>query len=182
MAEPLAQRRRAAGDRRRVLPVLAAAATATLVWLLRGGSLAASSVGDRRRLRGRRWYDGPRLLLGAPWHLVRSLPGTLGLLLWATGAAAAAGLVCYAVATDEPTTLAACATAATLGLWWGPGSDRVRSPLARVLRPACATGGGWVVAVAAAGLVAGLAAYLAVGGADWTPLAERPLGDLSLPF
>ena len=64
------------------------------VWLLRSGSLAASAVGDRRRLRGRRWYDGPRFLLSAPWHLVRSIPSTAMLQLWALGIAASGALVC----------------------------------------------------------------------------------------
>ena len=67
-------------------------------WLLRSGSLAASAAGDRRRLRGRRWYDGVQFLVAAPWHLVRGVPGSLLLALWSAGLAAAAALVCYALA------------------------------------------------------------------------------------
>ena len=67
-----------------------------LVWVLRSGSLAASAAGDRRRVRGRKWYDGAQFLLRTPWDLLRSLPGTLMLVLWSAGLAVAAALLCYA--------------------------------------------------------------------------------------
>jgi serine/threonine protein kinase len=60
------------------------------VWLLRSGSLAASAAGDRRRIRGRRWYDGVQLLVRAPWDLLRSVPVTLLLVLWSAGLAVSA--------------------------------------------------------------------------------------------
>ena len=41
-----------------------------LTWVLRSGSLAASAAGARRRIRGRKWYDGPLAVLTAPWYLV----------------------------------------------------------------------------------------------------------------
>ena len=44
------------------------------VWLLRSGSLAASAAGDRRRVRGRKWYDGAQFLVRTPWDLLRSIP------------------------------------------------------------------------------------------------------------
>ena len=45
------------------------------VWLLRSGSLAASSVGERRSRRGVKWYDGIQVLLAAPWHVVAVFGG-----------------------------------------------------------------------------------------------------------
>ena len=50
--------------------------------------------------RGRKWYDGVAVPRSPPpWHLVRSIPGTLLLALWSAGLAVAAALVCYAFAT-----------------------------------------------------------------------------------
>ena len=157
------------------LPVVAVGALLTLVWLLRSGSLAASTVGARREARGRKWWDGPRLLLGAPWDLVRSIPSTLVLQLWSLGLALAAGLLCYAAALDVRWTLAVTGAVLVGSLWWGPGGSRVRSPLGRVVRPLSATLGTWALAVGLLAALTGGAAYLAEDGADWTPLDGRPL-------
>ena len=70
-------------------PWVASVVLILLVWVLRSGSLAASATGDRQRLRGRRWYDGAQFLLRTPWELVRSIPSTLMLVLWAGGLAVA---------------------------------------------------------------------------------------------
>lgn len=143
-----------------------------LVWVLRSGSLAASKAGDRRRLRGRRWYDGAQFLIGAPWDLVRSIPGTLMLVLWSAGLAVAGGLVCYAVAATVPVTLFVCGTVLAVSLWSGPGGSRVRSPLARVVHPLAAVPGRWAVALV---LVVGLAALLGLltaGGTVWGPSGD----------
>ena len=117
-------------------PWPAAALLLAGTWLLRSGSLAASAAGDRRRLRGRRWYDGVQFLLAAPWHLTRSIAGTVLLALWSVGLALAAVLVCYAVAAGPTTTLFAGGAVFAGSLWLGPGASRVRSPLARVVAPA----------------------------------------------
>ena len=159
------------------VPMVVAGALLLLTWLLRSGSLAASTVGARREARGRRWWDGPRLLLGAPWDLVRSIPSTLVLQLWSLGLALAAGLLCYAVALDVRWTLAVTGAVLVGSLWWGPGGSRVRSPIGRVVRPVSATLGTWAVAVAVLAALAGGAAYLAEDGADWTPFSGRPLAD-----
>lgn len=143
-----------------------------LVWVLRSGSLAASKAGDRRRLRGRRWYDGAQFLLGAPWDLVRSIPATVMLVLWSAGLAVAGGLICYAVAATMPVTLLVCGTVLAVSLWSGPGGSRVRSPLARVVHPLAARPGRWAVALV---LVLGLAALLgllAAGGVAWGPTGD----------
>jgi len=150
----------------------ASALLLVLVWLLRAGSLAASAAGDRRRVRGRKWYDGAQFLLGAPWDLVRSLPGTLMLVLWSAGLAVAAGLVCYAVAATVPVTLFVCGTALAVSLWSGPGGSRVRSPLARVVHPLAADLRRWAVGLVLL-VVAGLAlGMVASGGTTWGPSGD----------
>ena len=57
-------------------PYLALAVLFIAVWLLRSGSLAAASAGNRRNRRGIKWYDGIQLLLAAPWHVVAGLGGS----------------------------------------------------------------------------------------------------------
>jgi hypothetical protein len=172
----------AAGAGVAAYPWLAVAVLVVLAWLLRSGSLAASAAGDRRRLRGRRWYDGVVFLLAAPWHLVRSIPGTILLAVWGVGLSIAAALVCYAVAADVTTTLFACGLVFAASLWLGPGGYRVRSPLARVVHPASARGRSWLLALLPV-IVAALAlGYRAdVHGVDWTPGDRAPWHSLSLP-
>jgi hypothetical protein len=152
-----------------------------LAWLLRSMSLAASATGDRRRLRGTRWYDPVLYLLGAPWHIVRAIPGTLLLGLWSAGLAVAATLVCYAGAASVTTTVFAAALTFTVSLWVGPGGSRLRGPVGRVVRPLSASVGSWLVA---AGLlvVSALALGLQVEaqGVDWTPSDAPPLSDVEL--
>ncbi|HEY0890093.1 MAG TPA: serine/threonine-protein kinase [Nocardioides sp.] len=160
-------------------PWLAGIALVVLVWLLRGGSLAASTTGERRRARGARWYDGPRLVLGAPWHVVRSAPGSLLLVLWSLGIVLTAGLLCYAVAASAGVTLAACGAVFVAGLSWGPGAGRVRSPLSRVVHPLASRPRVWLgaalVLLAVAGLLGGLAA---TQGAQWAPAGGPPFQGL----
>ena len=150
-----------------------------LTWLLRTGSLAASAVGERRRTRGAKWYDGPRLVLGAPWDLVRSVPATVLLGLWASGLAVAAVLVCYAVAAPLAAILSAAGLVLVTALWWGPGGDRLRSPVNRAVRPLAHGVRGWVVALAVVGAVAGLLGGLAARGADWRPAGGPPFSGLA---
>ncbi|WP_182526127.1 serine/threonine-protein kinase [Nocardioides dongkuii] len=149
-----------------------------LVWLLRSGSLAASAAGDRRRLRGRRWYDGARFLLAAPWHMVRSIPATLVLVLWSAGLAVAGALVCYAAAATAPVTLFVSGTVLAASLWTGPGGSRVRSPIARAVHPLAADPRRWVAAVVVLAVLAlGLGAF-AERGPDWSPADSRPLSSV----
>lgn len=143
-----------------------------LVWVLRSGSLAASKAGDRRRLRGRKWYDGAQFLLGAPWDLVRSIPGTVLLVLWSAGLAVAGGLVCYAVAATVPVTLFVCGSVLAIALWSGPGGSRVRSPLARAVNPLSAEPGRWLIALALVGILAAVLGLLAAGGTAWGPSGD----------
>jgi serine/threonine protein kinase len=147
-----------------------------VTWVLRSGSLAASAAGQRRRLRGRKWYDGAQFLLRTPYDLVRSVPGTVVLVLWSAGLAVAAALLCYAFTAGEGKTLAVCGTTFAVAVWTGPGGGRVRSPLSRVVNPLSRTWKPWAVAVVITVVVA-----LAVGlvaeyrGTRWTPGQDRPL-------
>ncbi|PVG81432.1 hypothetical protein DDE18_18275 [Nocardioides gansuensis] len=163
-------------------PYVTLAGLTVLSWLLRSGSRAGSAVGQRRQLRGRRWYDAPALLLATPWHLVAALPGTLMLVLWSLGIAAATGLVCFALALGLTESLGVVGFAFGLGMWWGPGSTRVRGPVRRVTDPVAARPVAWLlvtVMVLAGG--AGLGAAAVSEGTRWTPDDTRPFADVRLP-
>lgn len=163
-------------------PYVALATVLVLTWLLRSGSLAASSAADRRSRRGAKWYDGIQLLLAAPWHVVAGLGGTIVLLLWSLGIGAAAGLLCFAASLSLTTSLAVVGGAFTLGLWWGPGSERLRSPVRRVVDPVAQRGVPWLLAtLLVAALASGLAAAASAQGTLWTPYDDAPLSDVRLP-
>ncbi len=172
----------AAGAAVAAYPWLSTALLLVLTWLLRSGSQAASAAGDRRRLRGRRWYDGVQFLVAAPWHLVRSLPGTAMLGLWSAGLALAAALVCYAVAAGVAVSVFASGIVFAISLWLGPGGRRVRSPLARVVNPLSASGRSWILAVVVVlAVAAGCGFRVDVAGVGWAPADQAPWTGLSLP-
>jgi predicted Ser/Thr protein kinase len=163
-------------------PYVALAVLFVGVWLLRSGSLAACSAGNRRSRRGIKWYDGIQLLLAAPWHVVAGLGGTVLLLLWSLGIGAAVALLCFAASLSWLTSLAAVGAALALGLWWGPGSERVRSPVHRVVDPLARRGVPWllVTLLVAAG-ASGLGAAASAQGTSWTPYDDAPFADVRLP-
>jgi hypothetical protein len=147
-----------------------------LTWLLRSGSLAASAAGARRRVRGRKWYDGAQTLVRTPWDLVRSIPTTAMLLVWSAGLAVAAALLCYAVVAGERTTLAVCGATFAVAVWTGPGGSRVRMPLSRVVNSLSRSWRPWAAAtvvVVVAALALGLLAEQR--GVQWSPGQDRPL-------
>lgn len=151
------------------------------VWLLRAGSLAASRAGDRRRLRGRRWYDGVLVAVRTPWDLVRSLVTTLVLVLWAAGLAVAGALLCYAFAAGESVTLFVCGTVLAVATWSGPGGSRLRSPVGRVVRPVARQWRLWLpVAFVLLLLATSLGALAESRGPSWSPGSGRPLSGPSL--
>jgi Protein kinase domain len=157
-------------------PWFASLGLVLLTWVLRSGSLAASAAGQRRRLRGRKWYDGAQFLLRTPWDLVRSIPITAMLIVWSAGLALAAALLCYAFVAGERLTLAVCGATFAIAVWTGPGGSRVRMPLARVVNPLSRSWRPW-----AAAIVVTIVAAMAVGllaeqrGTQWTPGDDRPL-------
>ena len=154
-----------------------------LTWLLRSASLAATAAGDRRRIRGAKWYDPVLYLIGAPWHAVRAIAGTVVLALWSVGLALAASLICYAAAADLEASLFATGLTFVVALSLGPGGSRVRSPLARVVHPLASGPGAWLVALAVAAAVAASFAYLVTtSGVSWTPFSGPPsFVDLGIP-
>ncbi len=163
-------------------PYVTLAVLFAAVWLLRSGSLAASSVGERRNRRGIRWYDGIQVLLAAPWHVVAGFGGSLLLVLWSAGIAAAIALLCFAAAISLTTSLGVIGFAVALSIWWGPGSERLRSPVHRVLDPLARSGVPWflatlLVAAGASGLGAGVSAQ----GTSWMPDESAPFADVRLP-
>jgi len=162
-------------------PWIATSFLLLLTWLLRSASLAASATGDRRRIRGTKWYDPVIYLAGAPWHIVRSIPGTALLALWSLGLAVSAALICYAVAAGVEATLFFSGLVFAVSLWWGPGGSRVRSPLARVVRPLSAPPTTWLVALAVVLAAAAALGFLVLDmGVDWAPDNSAPLSSYSL--
>ncbi len=150
-----------------------------LVWLLRSGSLASSAAADRRRLRGKKWYDAPLTVIRTPWDLIRGVPGTVLLGLWAAGVTAAAALLCYAVAAPLTLSVWICGLVFLGGLWWGPFALRVRGPVGRVVRPVSSGVRGWLgvlVLIGALGAACGWTAY--DQGPDWSPAQEPPFSSL----
>lgn len=163
-------------------PWIATGLIVIAVWLLRSGSLAATAVGERRRLRGRKWYDGAALVVRAPWHLVQSIPGTVMLVLWSAGLAVAGALICYAVAASMAVTLFVSGVVLALSLWWGPGGSRVRGPLSRVVNPVSQGTAGWLVALLGVTAVAvALAVRVSADGVSWLPGDGRPFASYELP-
>jgi hypothetical protein len=168
------------------LALVAGAATAawpywglTLVlgvsWLLRTCTMTVIAHGDRRRLRGARWYDVLVAPLSAPWYLVAALPGALLLAVWALGIGVAGALLCYAAGVSTEATLFVTGLGVALGLWVGPGASHVRWPVRVVAHAVARRTGRWaaltVVLVALAGFV-GHQASLDIG---WSPFGRPPL-------
>ena len=153
---------------------------ATLVLL--AGRLAAAqrlagrhAAGARRQTRGQRWYDGPQLLLAAPWHLVQSIPGTVMLVMWAAGLAVAGALLGYAGSLGLARALFLSGTLFAAALWLGPGGSRVRGPLGRVVRPVSARPVVWAVGtLLVVALGTGAGALATDRGVDWAPAQHAP--------
>lgn len=163
-------------------PYIAIVTLSLLIWLLRSGSMAASSAGARRQVRGAKWYDGMQVLLGAPWHVVKAIPGALLLVLWSLGLGLAAVLLCFAAGATIPTSLAVIGVVLGGSMWWGPGSRRLRGPVNRLSHPISARPLAWFfAAIATAAVASGLGAAAAAQGPNWAPATDRPFADVSLP-
>ncbi len=122
-----------------------------------------------------KWYDPVLYLIGAPWHVVRAIPGTILLALWSVGLALAAVLICYAAAADLEISLFATGLTFVVALALGPGGSRVRSPLARVVHPLASRLGAWLVSLVVVVTVAASFGYLvATSGVNWTPVSGPP--------
>lgn len=162
-------------------PYVAIAVSCLTLWLLRSGSLAASAVQRRRDLRGHRWYDSVVSLLSAPWHLVAGVGGAVLLALWSLGIAVAAALICFAFSAPVTTSLGIVGGAFAVSAWVGPGSDRLRGPVQRVVDPVSARPMPWALStLLVVALAAGLAAAGA-GGPEWAPATEAPFSGMRAP-
>ena len=163
-------------------PYAALLSLSLLIWILRSGSMAASSAGLRRQVRGAKWYDGVQVLLAAPWHAVKSIPGALLLVTWSVGLGLAAALLCFAVGASMLTSLAIIGVVLGAAMWWGPGSRRLRSPVQRLSHPVSARPLWWFFAtVATLAVATGLGAAASAQGPDWSPADDRPFADVNVP-
>ena len=156
-------------------PYLTCLAVAVLVVALRALSLTGSRAGDRRMLRGTRWYDGVQTSLSAPWFLVASLPGSLLLLLYALSIGGSVALVTGAAGVRTVTALGVMGALVGVLVWTGPGGSRVSSPLRRLGRSVARDPRVWAGALFVLVLAtsAGLA-FAIDGGTDWSPASDAP--------
>ena len=164
-----------------VAPWYGSLALVLLVWGLRGGSLAAGSTAERRRTRGPKWYDAALLVARMPWELLRSLAGTVLLVLWSAGLALAAGLICYAFTAGTALTLFVCGAVFAASAWTGPGGTRVRLPVSRVVNPVCREWKPWLaVTFVLLVLATGLGGLAQTRGPSWAPADGRPFSGPNL--
>jgi hypothetical protein len=189
--EPLAERPSATTVLRRGLvtsagAVLAGALTAArpywgltllivVAWLLRTCTMTASAHGDRRRLRGARWYDVLLAPLSAPWYLLAALPGAALLGVWALGVGLAGVLLCYAAGASAPVSLFVTGLCVTGGLWVGPGAAHVRWPVRVVSHAVARRTSRWAVVTVAVLVVAGFLGLQAARDVAWSPFARPTL-------
>lgn len=153
-------------------PYLATVVLLLASLLLRTCTMVATAAGDRRRLRGARWYDVLLAPLSAPWYLVAAIPGAVLLALWALGLSAAAALVCYAASLSITTTLAVIGLSLALSLWVGPGSGHVRWPVRVVAQSVSRRTGRWAIASVLLLGLAGVIGHQASVDVGWSPFGE----------
>jgi serine/threonine protein kinase len=155
-------------------PYLATALLVLASWLLRSSTMIVTAAGDRRRLRGARWYDvllGP---LSAPWYLALALPGAVLLDLWALGIGAAGALVCYAASLSVTTVLSVSGLCLAVSLWIGPGSGHVRWPVRVVAQSVSRRTGRWAIVTALLVGLSGVVGHEADVHTAWTPFDAPP--------
>ncbi|MBO0843077.1 MAG: hypothetical protein J2O46_07815, partial [Nocardioides sp.] len=143
------------------------------VWVIRAGTFAAGDLRRWRWYRGAKWYDAPRLLVGAPWRLVRAVPKTFFLGLWAAGFVLAVLLVGWAFQATLVTALLCAGFAFVLALWTGSGRDRLKDPLSKVVHPLSRGWGRWAIAFCVGVVLAGLPLQILFsGGPLWGTSGE----------
>jgi len=144
-------------------------------WLLRTCTMTVTAAGDRRRLRGARWYDVLLAPLSAPWYLVAAVPGALLLDLWAIGLGFSALLLCYAAGLSTVTTLFVTGVVLAVSLWLGPGSGHVRWPVRVVAQAVSRRTGRWAVVLVVLVATAGFLGHQASLSVGWSPFSRPPL-------
>ncbi len=158
-------------------PWLMAGLVVAAVSMLRAGSLTWSARTAKRTARGPKWWDPIATVVAAPWHLVVSSLATVALLLWAGMLVACVLLLALALGLPDHVALASSALVLVAGLWTGPGSSRVRSPIHRVGFPIARTTRAWAVWCAALAIVGGALLLLGASGPEWWPDDRAPWGD-----
>ncbi len=158
-------------------PYLGTALVATLVLVLRTVSVTRQRHDRRRLLRGRaRWYDVPTTTVSLPGYLLLAFFGAVSVVAIAILCGLALFSLGYLLGQPEDTRLLMAGIGFTPGLWWGPGSDRLREVTqAMVTRTARSEVGGWFVAILCLLLAACLVALLLGGGPTWVPAPSGPL-------
>jgi hypothetical protein len=144
-------------------------------WLLRTCTVVVTAHGDRRRLRGARWYDVLVAPLSAPWYLVAALPGALLLAAWTLGLGLAGALVSYALGLSTATSLFVTGLCVTAGVWVGPGASHVRWPVRVVAHAVARRTGRWAVITVLLVAAAGFLGHQASLGVAWSPFGEPHL-------
>jgi hypothetical protein len=131
--------------------------------------MTATAAGDRRRLRGSRWYDVLVAPLSAPWYLVAAIPGAILLSLWSLGIAAAGVLLGYAAGISLAATLVVAGLCLAVGIWVGPGAGHVRWPVRVVAQALARRTGPWALAMVVLVAYAGFVGHQASLASDWSP-------------
>jgi hypothetical protein len=144
-------------------------------WLLRTCTMTVTAHGDRRRLRGARWYDVLVAPLSAPWYLVAAMPGALLLAVWSLGVGVAGVLLCYAAGASAAATLFVAGVCIEVGLWLGPGASHVRWPVRVVAHAVARRTGRWAVITVVAVAFTGFVGHQASLDIDWSPFGRPPL-------
>jgi hypothetical protein len=143
-------------------------------WLLRTCTMTATAAGERRRLRGVRWYDVLVAPLSAPWYLVAAVPGAVLLGLWSIGIAAAGILLGYAAGISLAGTLFLAGLCLAVSLWLGPGAAHVRWPMRVVAQSLARRTGFWAFAVVVLVAYAGFVGHQSTLSVGWAPLGAPP--------
>ncbi|QIK67028.1 serine/threonine protein kinase [Nocardioides sp. HDW12B] len=141
----------------RLAPYLTVGVVATVAVVARATTRSRDALWRRRGMRGRTWSDGPRTVLGYPWHLAATAAGSAALLLVAglavtitvLGAAGVLGVAPAAALTAGGVVLA-------WAVWWGPGSSRVRRSVLPVLTGLARPGSRGLLTLAGLAAVTGL--------------------------
>ncbi len=150
-------------------PYWSVATILVATWLLRTCTSIVTAHGDRRRLRGARWYDVLLAPLSAPWYLVAAVPGAVLLALWALGIGAAGALLSYAAGISAAAGLFVTGLCLVVSLWVGPGSGHVRWPVRMVAQSLARRTGPWAVALVVLVGFAGFVGHQASLSIGWSP-------------
>ncbi|HET6561344.1 MAG TPA: serine/threonine-protein kinase [Marmoricola sp.] len=161
----------------RAAPYLTLFTVALGVLVLRGVSRTQEASWRRRYTRGPRWSDGPRSVVGYPWHLLAGAAGTVVNVTFAAGLAATTTVGMLVLGSTGPEALTVGGAVGGWSTWWGPGSRRVRQPL------------GWATGVLTRGTVVGWCAvgmlalavaalWLVTDGVSWAPASGPPWQEL----